>query len=73
MGAWNRTRERAEAVAQEHRIPLLDGPAEVARRCDLILISVAADEDVLEVTEALLPGLQPDSIVMDTSTAGADE
>jgi len=70
-GAWNRSREDAEAAAREHGLPLLDTPAEVARRYNLILISVSADEDVVRVTDALLPGLHPDSIVMDTSTVGA--
>ncbi len=70
-GTWNRTRARAEAAAREHSLPLLESPAEVARCCNLILISVSADEDVLEVTDALLPGLHPDSIVMDTSTTAA--
>ena len=60
-GAWNRTRERAEAAAREYALPLLESPAEVARRCNLILISVSADEDVVRVTDALLPGLHPDS------------
>jgi 3-hydroxyisobutyrate dehydrogenase len=47
-------------------------PAALAARADFIVICVSADADVLEVVDALLPGLRTGSIVIDCSTVGAD-
>ena len=59
---WNRSPERMRGL------PGVETPAEAARQCELLLISVARDEDVLEVVEALLPGAHPRLVVADTST-----
>lgn len=65
---WNRTASRAQAFAKEHGCRVAASPAEVASACDVIITCVARDEDVLEVIEAMLPGLAQGKIVVDTST-----
>ena len=40
--------------------------------CDVVVLCVAADADVLEVVDSMLPGLRPGSIVIDCSTVSAD-
>jgi 3-hydroxyisobutyrate dehydrogenase len=68
---WNRTPERAEAFCREHGVARAESPEAIARRCDLVLISVSADRDLDEVMGLLLPGLGPHSVVVDTSTVSA--
>lgn len=69
--AWNRTRAKAEAFARQTGAAIASTPVELATQCELILISVSADQDLREVIDALLPGLAPGSVVVDTSTVGA--
>lgn len=65
---WNRTPSKAEALAAELNVAQATGPADLARRCDLIITCVSADEDLLAVIEALVPRLAAGKIVIDTST-----
>lgn len=69
---WNRTRERAETLAGELGVPVAEDPAALAAACETVIICVSADADVLEVVDALLPGLQPGQVVVDCSTVGVD-
>ncbi len=68
QAVWNRTADKARQLADELGCQQADDPAALARLCDLVLLSVSADGDVLEVVESLLPGIQPGTIVVDTST-----
>jgi 3-hydroxyisobutyrate dehydrogenase len=68
---WNRTRSKAAALAAELGIAAPDSPAELARQVEVVVICVSADEDVLEMIDALLPGIRPGSVVVDCSTVGA--
>ena len=43
-------------------------PEELARRCNVVLICVSADHDLLQVIRLLLPGLVARSVVVDAST-----
>lgn len=65
---WNRTPDKAEQLATELGVACASDPADLARRCDVILTCVSADSDLLDVIDALLPGLSPGKIVVDTST-----
>ena len=65
---WNRTRSTAEALAEELGVPAAFDPAELADRCEVIILSVSADDDVLEVVGALVTSLWPGAVVIDTST-----
>ena len=71
LGAWNRTAAKSRQLADELGIRAFDSPAELARACDTLVICVSADADLREVVTALLPGLQPGSLVIDCSTVSA--
>lgn len=65
---WNRTRSRAESLAAELNVEIADAIADLARACDVIFLSISADDDVLQVVNALLEAIRPDTTVVDTST-----
>jgi 3-hydroxyisobutyrate dehydrogenase len=65
---WNRTASKADALAKEIGTVAADDPARLAAACNIILTCVSADQDLLDVVELLLPGIQPGSVVIDTST-----
>ncbi len=69
---WNRSPERATTLAAAIGV---DAPATLgglAGLCDVVMLCVSADADVLEVIAALQPGLRSGSIVIDCSTVSAD-
>jgi 3-hydroxyisobutyrate dehydrogenase len=49
LTVWNRTRERAEAFAREHRAELAATPAELAGRSDVLITMVVDGPQVREV------------------------
>ena len=69
---YNRTLSTAEAVAKECSSQLSTSPAELAEQCELIIICVSRDADVLEMVNAIKASVKPDSIVIDTSTVSAE-
>jgi 3-hydroxyisobutyrate dehydrogenase len=69
---WNRTAAVAQPLAQELGVIAAGSPAELARQVDLALICVSADADLLEVIDALAPGLRPGMIVIDHSTVAVE-
>lgn len=71
-GVWNRTREKAQALAAELGVAAPSTPAELAAGADAVMLCVSADQDVLDVVAALAPGLASGAIVMDCSTVSAD-
>ncbi len=71
MGVWNRTAEKAAALAQELHCHAFADLAELAANCEAVVICVSADEDVRAVIAGLDTGLSPHMIVMDCSTVGA--
>jgi 3-hydroxyisobutyrate dehydrogenase len=71
-GVWNRTPEKARALAAELNSSAPDSPAELAASADAIVLCVSADQDVLDVVNALAPGLKPGALVMDCSTVGSE-
>ena len=70
-GVWNRTRERASELAGELGCSAASRPAELAADCDVLVLCVSADADVLAVVDDLAPALRPGSIVIDCSTVAA--
>jgi len=68
---WNRSRGRAEAFAAHHATTIAGDVAGLAASCDVVVLSVAADADVLEVVDALLPALRAGMVIVDTSTIAA--
>lgn len=71
-GAWNRTKSKSEALASETGCRAFSTPAELAADSEFIFTCVSADDDLLSVIEALLPGLRKGTIVVDCSTVAAD-
>ncbi|MGH8134809.1 MAG: NAD(P)-dependent oxidoreductase [Steroidobacteraceae bacterium] len=71
-GVWNRTASRSEAFAAETGCCVFATPAALAGACEFIFTCVSADDDLLSVIEALLPGLRKGAIVVDCSTVAAD-
>jgi 3-hydroxyisobutyrate dehydrogenase len=69
---WNRTRAKSEALAAQAGVVIADTPAQLAEWVDLIITSVSRDSDLEEVIEAILPGIKPNTVVVDTSTVSAD-
>jgi 3-hydroxyisobutyrate dehydrogenase len=65
---WNRSPDRAAQLHADTGVFVADSPAELARRCELVILSVSADADVLEVIEAVKPALREGAVVVDTST-----
>ena len=65
---WNRSANKAVLLAEETGAMVADDPAALAAACNVILTCVSADQDLLEVIKQLLPGIQADSVVVDTST-----
>ena len=71
-GVWNRTRSKAEEIAGQTGVLLFESPAELASECELILLCVSRDTDVLEVVEQVATMANPGSIVVDTSTVSSN-
>jgi len=69
---WNRSRDKAAQLAAESGMMVAASPAALAEYCELIVLSVSGDEDVLEITQALLPGLRAGTVVLDTSTVSRE-
>ncbi len=70
-GVWNRTREKAVALAADLEVVAFDSLPALAAACDAIVICVSADADLRAVVGALKPGLKAGAIVVDCSTVGA--
>ncbi len=68
---WNRTPERAVAIADQTGCYPCQSVEELARRCDAVVICVSADPDVLDIVERLAASLTRGSVVIDCSTIGA--
>jgi 3-hydroxyisobutyrate dehydrogenase len=69
---WNRSEDKALALAAELGCATPGSPAELAKLCNVIVLCVSADADVRAVVEAMAPGLAPDTLVIDCSTVSAD-
>ena len=69
---WNRTPERAEAFAQEHKVMALQHLQDLPRKAKIIGLCVSRDDDVLMVIETLLEGLTSEHLVIDFSTISPD-
>ncbi len=69
---WNRSRDKAGQLSIELGVRLAENPAALAAECELLVLSVSADDDLLQVMQALLPGLHPGCVLLDTSTVSRD-
>jgi 3-hydroxyisobutyrate dehydrogenase len=69
---WNRTTDRATELAAETGCAAPSAPADLASLCNVVVLCISADADVLQMIDAMLPGLRAGSIVIDCSTVSAD-
>ncbi len=70
-GLWNRSPEKATALAAELPTRAYTDLAALGADCDVIILCVSADADVRSVVAALKPGLKSAAIVIDCSTVSA--
>ena len=71
-GVWNRTRSKAEDIAGRCGVVLFESPAALAAQCELVILCVSRDADVLEMTEQVGSAVVAGAIVVDTSTVSSD-
>jgi 3-hydroxyisobutyrate dehydrogenase len=72
LGAvWNRTADKARALAAELAVGAPATLEQLAAMSDAVVSCVSADADVLEVVRGLAPGLKRGALVLDCSTVGA--
>ncbi len=69
---YNRTTSRAEQFQQQNKIDYSKTLSDLASQCNIIISSVSTDNAILEVVNALLPSIQSNSVLIDTSTIGLD-
>jgi len=65
---WNRTQAKAEQLSHQTGVVVADNIEELAAVCDLVLVCVSRDHDVLEVIRSIASAVRPGSVVIDTST-----
>jgi 3-hydroxyisobutyrate dehydrogenase len=68
---WNRTADRAKALAAELGCRAADSLASLAADVDAVVVCVAADADVLDVVTHLAPALKSGSLLIDCSTVSS--
>lgn len=71
-GLWNRSASKAITLASELGCHAATDPADLAARCDVLVLCVSADADVLDVVRAITPAVRAGTIVIDCSTVSAD-
>jgi len=69
---WNRTPSKAQTLAGKLSVEVAATPAGVAKVCNVICICVSEDRDVLAVVDAISPGIEADTIVIDHSTVSVN-
>src|SRR5215831_9758062 len=69
---WNRTTVKAEALAKELGVICAPSVSDLASKCEVVVLCVSADRDVLETIAAMTSTLRPNSIVIDCSTVSSD-
>nr|WP_258076531.1 NAD(P)-dependent oxidoreductase [Methylobacter tundripaludum] len=71
-GVYNRTAAKAQSLAEELDVKVFDQPEELAANVDIVLICVSADQDVLDMVEAIALTIRPGTVVVDMSTVSGD-
>jgi 3-hydroxyisobutyrate dehydrogenase len=71
-GVYNRTLAKAQSLAEELNVTVLDRPEELAANVDIVLICVSADQDVLDMVGAIAKTIKPGAVVVDMSTVSSD-
>lgn len=69
---YNRTQSTAESIARDCNCPPSTTPADLAKQCELIILCVSRDEDVIEMINAIKSDINAGTVVIDTSTVNAE-
>jgi 3-hydroxyisobutyrate dehydrogenase len=69
---WNRTTSKASDFGQQTKVLVCESPEQLAKECELIIVCVSKDNDVIEMVERIASAVNPDAIVVDTSTVSSD-
>jgi 3-hydroxyisobutyrate dehydrogenase len=69
---WNRTPGKAESLSAETGVIVAASIETLVADCELILISVSQDADVIEVVEKIAATIRPGVVVVDTSTVSSE-
>jgi 3-hydroxyisobutyrate dehydrogenase len=69
---YNRTLSTAKSVAKECACSISMTPSDLSKQCELIIICVSRDEDVLEMVNTIKENINADTIVIDTSTVSSE-
>jgi 3-hydroxyisobutyrate dehydrogenase len=72
QAVWNRSRDKALALAAELGCQSPATLADLAAMVDVVVVCVSADADVRSVIEGLAPGLRQGTLVIDCSTVSAE-
>jgi 3-hydroxyisobutyrate dehydrogenase len=72
VAVWNRSADKAQALAAELGVASPATLDEFARDLDAAVVCVSADADVRSVVERMAPGLARGALVIDCSTVSAD-
>jgi len=65
---YNRSRQRSDEFIKTCSVDVAGSVADLAAGCDVIIICVSHDEDVLAVVAQIEPVILPGTVVVDTST-----
>jgi len=71
-GVYNRTAAKAQSLAEELNVTAFDRPEDLAANADIVLICVSADQDVLDMVQAIAKTVKPGTVVVDMSTVSSD-
>ncbi len=68
---YNRTADKATRLAAELNVRACNSPEDLAALCDVVLLCVSADDDVMQMVNAIAKTVQPGSVVVDMSTVSS--
>ncbi|MGA9829280.1 MAG: NAD(P)-dependent oxidoreductase [Rhodanobacteraceae bacterium] len=71
VAVWNRTRAKAEAAARQLDVAAPVTVGELAESCNVVVLCVPADDDVLGITRQIAAHARPGTIVIDHSTVSS--
>ncbi|WFP49063.1 NAD(P)-dependent oxidoreductase [Methylomonas sp. EFPC3] len=69
---YNRTVEKAAALAAETGAEACGSIEQLAGNAEVIMICVSADQDVLDVVDAVCIGVKPGTVIVDMSTVSGE-
>jgi len=68
---WNRSRDKAERAAADYGVAAPSSVEELAASCNVIVLCVSADADVLDLVGRIAPHARSGTVVVDHSTVSS--